>query len=116
MASIGGHVTKPQGYSHAAEEQLFWLVALCLPYVQTLLFASMSGMVSFLVLAVLLLFVVRRSPAIYRAMAGRVKASAARWLAGVADRRDRWVAAHLQVMGSGPSLAPSFQRPPPLFS
>ncbi len=95
---------------------MFWLCTLCLPYVQAVLFSSMSGMVSFLLLAVLLLFVVRRSPAIYRAMAGRLRESGARWLAPMVDRRDRWVAAHLQVTGSGPSLAPSFQRPPPLFS
>ena len=109
-------MTKPQGYTHAAEEQLFWLFSLCLPYAQTLLFAGMVGMVSFLLLTFLLLFVVHGSPAIYRAITTRVKDSAARWLAPIPDRRDRWVAAHLYVTGSGPSLSPSFQRPPPLFS
>ncbi|MGD0648153.1 MAG: hypothetical protein ABR971_09185 [Acidobacteriaceae bacterium] len=109
-------MTKPQGYTQAAEEQLFWLFALCLPYWQTLLFAGMSGMVSFLLLTLLLLYVVDRSPAIFRVLTARLKDSSARWCAAVPDRRDRWVSAHLHVVGSGPSLAPSFQRPPPLFS
>ena len=109
-------MTKPQGYTHAAEEQLFWLFTLCLPYWQTLLFAGMSGMVSFLLLTLLLLYVVDRSPAIYRVLTLRLKDSAARWYAPVRDRRARWVSAHLHVVGSGPSLSPSFQRPPPLFS
>jgi hypothetical protein len=116
MAAPGGHVTKPQGYTRAAEEQLVWLFALFLPYWQTLLFAGMSGMISFLVLMFLLLFVVARSPAICRAVSARLKDLRATWVAPVPDRRDRWVAAHLQIAGAGPSLAPSFQRPPPLFS
>jgi hypothetical protein len=100
----------------AAEEQLFWLFALCLPYWQTLLFTGMSGMLSFLLLMFLLLFVVGRSPALYRAITARLKGLPTRWIAAIPDRRDRWVAAHLQITSSGPSLAPSFQRPPPLFS
>jgi hypothetical protein len=101
---------------HAAEEQLLWLFELCVPYWQTLLFAGMNGMISFLLLMLLLLFVVDRSPAIYRALATGLEDSSARWLAPVPDRRYRWVSAHLQVTGFGPSLSPSFQRPPPLFS
>jgi hypothetical protein len=109
-------VTKPQGVIHGAEEQLFWLFALCVPYWQTLLFAGMSGMLSFLLLTLLLLFVVDRSPTIYRAIAVRVGGAWPRWVAPVVDRRSRWVSAHLLVIGGGPSLAPSFQRPPPIFS
>ncbi len=101
---------------HAAEEQLFWLFVLCLPYWQTFLFAGMRGMLSFLLLTLLLLFVVGRSPTIYRAITIRLENRSARWLPPVADRRDRWVSAHLHVIGPGPSLSPSFQRPPPLFS
>ncbi len=116
MIPKGGHVTKPQGYTQAAEEQLSWLLVLCLPYWQTLLFAGMSGMVSYLLLILLLLFVVDRSSGLYRAITTRVQGFPARWVAAIADRRDRWVAAHLQITSSGPSLAPLFQRPPPLFS
>jgi hypothetical protein len=100
----------------AAEEQLFWLFVLCLPYWQALLFAGVSGVASFLLLAFLLLFVVARSQAVCRILTARLKGLPAIWAAPVADRRDRWVAAHLQVIGSGPSLSPGFQRPPPLFS
>jgi len=76
-------VTKPQGYMQAAEEQLFCLLVLCLPYWQTLLFAGISGMVSFLVLTFLLLFVVARSRAICRAITARLKALPASWVAPI---------------------------------
>ncbi len=110
------HVTKPQGYRQAATEQLLCLFVLCLPYNQSLLFAGMSGMVSFLLLTFLLMFVVVRSPAIYRIVTACLKALPSSWVAPALDGRDRWVIAHLQVVALGPSLAPSFQRPPPLFS
>ena len=109
-------MTKPRGYMRTAEEQLFWLVTLCLPHVQALVFAGIRGMLSLLLLTFLLLFVVARSPAIYRAIAARLKDLPVSWATPVLDRRDQWVAAHLQVVASGPSLAASFQRPPPLLS
>lgn len=109
-------MTKPQGYMQAAEEQLFCLFVLCLPYWQTLLIAGISGMVSFLLLTFLLLFVVARSPALYRTITTRLQALPASWVAPISNRRDRWVGAPLHVLASGPSLAPSFQRPPPVFS
>ena len=96
-------MTKPQGYMYAAEEQLFGLFTLCLPYWQTLLFAGMSGTISFVLLTCLLLFVVHRSPAIYRGMTIRLKDWAASW-APTPDRRDRWVWVHLLVTASGPSI------------
>jgi len=97
-------------------EQLFCLFVLCVPYYQSLLFAGMSGMVSFLLLTLLLMFVVARSPAIYRTIASCLKTLPLSWVAPILDCRERWVSAPLWVAASGPSLAPSFQRPPPLFS
>jgi hypothetical protein len=116
MVPKGGHVTKPQGYTQAAEEQLSWLLVLCLPYCQALLFAGISGVASFLLLTFLLLFVVARAQAIHCTLSDRLKDASAIWVVPILDRRDRWVSAHLQVVGSGPSLTASFQRPPPLFS
>ena len=116
MACMGRHVTKPQGYRQSASEQLLCFVVLCLPYYQSLLFAGMSGMVSFLLLTFLLMFVVARSPAIYRVITACLEAFPPSWVAPTLDRRDRWVGASLYVVASGPSLAPSFQRPPPLIS
>jgi len=109
-------VTKPRGYRQAASEQLLCFFVLCLPYYQALLFAGMSGMISFLLLTFLLMFVVARSPAAYRVIAARLKALPPSWVAPTLDRRDRCVGAPLYVVASGPSLTPSFQRPPPLFS
>jgi hypothetical protein len=109
-------MTKPQGYRQAATEQLLCLFVLCLPYYQSLLFAGMSGMIFFLLLTFLLMFVVARSPAIYRVMTACLKTLPSSWSAPTLDRRDRWVSAPLYVVAPGPSLAPSFQRPPPLFS
>jgi len=109
-------VTKPQGYRRAASEQLLCFFVLCLPYYQSLLFAGMSGMISFLLLTFLLIFVVARSPAIYRVITACLKALPPSWVAPTLDRRDRWVGAPLYVVAAGPSLAPSFQRPTPLFS
>ena len=109
-------MTKPQGYVQAAEEQLFCLLVLCLPYWQTLLFAGISGTISYLLLTFLLLFVVARSPAIYRTVTARLRTLPTSWIAPISDRGDRWAKAALDVLAPRPSLAPSFQRPPPLFS
>jgi hypothetical protein len=116
MVSKGEYVTKPQGYRQATAEQLSCLLVLCLPHYQALLFAGMSGMVSFLLLTFLLLFVVARSPAICRTITAHLKALPPSWVAPILDRRVRWASVPLHVVASGPSLAPCFQRPPPLFS
>lgn len=116
MAYMGRRVVKPKGYRQAVREQLFCLFVLCLTYNQSLLFAGMSGMIYFLLLTVLLMFVVSRSPAIYSILTTCLRALPHSWMAPTLDRRDRWVSASLFVVVPGPSLAPSFQRPPPLFS
>jgi hypothetical protein len=116
MICMGRQVTKPQGYWQAASEHLLCFLVLCLPYCQSLLIAGMSGMLSFLLLTFLLMFVVARSPAIYRVISACLKALPPSWVAPTLDRRDRWVGEPLYVVAPGPSLAPSFQRPPPLFS
>ena len=112
----GEHVTKPQGYRQAAYEQFFCLIVLCLPYYQSLLFAGMGGTVSFLLLTLLLLFVVGRSPAICRSIATCLNALPSWWIATTLDSRERWIAVSLYTVSPEPSLASSFQRPPPLFS
>ena len=112
-------MTRPQGYTQAAEEQLSWLFVLCLPYWQAMLFAGMSGAAYFLLLTFLLLFAVAGSQAIHQRVSARLRDASVIWLAPILNllnRRVRWVSAHLQVIGSGPSLTASFQRPPPHFS
>jgi hypothetical protein len=109
-------MTRPQSYMQAAEEQLSWLFVLCLPYGQALLFAGISGAASFLLLTFLLLFAVAGSQAIHRRLSACLRDASAVWLAPILDLRAPWVSAHLQVIGPGPSLTASFQRPPPIFS
>jgi hypothetical protein len=73
-------------------------------------------MVSVLLLTFLLMFVVARSPAIRSVLSACLTALPPSWIASIPDHRDRWVTVPLYVAASGPSLAPSFQRPSPLFS
>ena len=116
MGYMGRQVTKPQGSRQSASDQLLCCFVLCLPYYQSLLFAGMSGMISFLLLTFLLMFVAARSPAIYRVIIICLKALPPSWAPPTLDRRDRRVFEPLFVVAAGPSLAPSFQRPPPLLS
>jgi hypothetical protein len=112
----GEHVRKPQGYRQAAAEECFCLLVVCLPYYQALLFAGISGMLSVLLLTCLLMFVVVRSPEIYRTITACLKAFPVSWIPPLSDRRGLWVSVPSLVVAQGPSLAPSFQRPPPIFS
>ena len=73
-------------------------------------------MISVLLLTCLLLFVVTGSPEVYRAITGRVKALPLSWVAPVLDCADFWISVPSHPAAEGPSLAPSFQRPPPIFS
>jgi hypothetical protein len=109
-------VKKPQGYRKAAVEQCACFLLLCLPYYQALLFAGISGMVSALLLACLLLFVIARSPDIFHTFVGGFKAVPLLWAAPVLDCAGHWISVPSQAIPSEPSLSPSFQRPPPIFS
>jgi hypothetical protein len=76
----------------------------------------MSGMISFLLLTLLLMFVVGRMPVIYCVITANLKTLPSSWIVPTFDRRDRWVSVPLYVVAPELTLAPSFQRPPPLFS
>ena len=116
MTFMEWQVRKPQGYRQAASEQLLCFFVLCLPYYQSILFAGMSGMISLLLLTFLLIFVVSRSPAVCRVITARLKALPPSWVVPTLNQKNGWVGEPLYVVSAGPSLAPSFQRPPPLFS
>jgi hypothetical protein len=73
-------------------------------------------MMSVLLLTCLLLFIVWGSPGTYRTITGRLKALPLSWVAPVLDCADFWTLVPSQTVAKEPSLAPSFQRPPPLFS
>lgn len=116
MIFMEWQVRKPCGYRQATSEQLLCFFALCLPYYQSVLLAGMSGMISFLLLTFLLIFVVSRSPAVYRVISACLKALPPSWVVPTLDQKNGWGGESLYVVSAGPSLAPSFQRPPPLFS
>jgi hypothetical protein len=112
----GERLIKPQGYRHSAAEAFFCLFVLCLPYWQSLLLASISGTLSVLLMTCLLMFAVARSPEIYRTIAANLRVFPPSWLAPLFNTSGPWVWIPLQAIVKGPSLAPAFQRPPPIFS
>ncbi len=112
----GERVRKPQGYRRVAAEECFCLLVLCLPYYQALLFAGISGMISVVLLTFLLMFVAVRSPDIYRTITACLKALPISWAPPISDRGGLWASVPSHAVAQGPSLAPSFQRPPPIFS
>ena len=109
-------MTKPQSYRQTAVEQCFCLLVLCLPYYQSLLLAGISGMLSALLLTCLLIFVVIGSPTLYRTVVGHLKSFPLSWIAQVPSLAVSWISVPSHAVVQGPSLAPSFQRPPPIFS
>jgi len=109
-------VTKPCGYRRVAEEQLFVLLVLALPYCQSLLLAGMSGMISVLLMACLLIFVAVRSSELIHTLTALASAIPLGWLTPPFERMERWVSVPSQALMQKPDLALLFQRPPPIFS
>lgn len=107
---------KPQGYRRAAAEMCFYLLVLCLPYYQSLLLAGVTGSIYFLLMTCLLMFVVASSTDAYRTITACLKALTLSWFTPALDRGVLWVSVPSQTVARGPSLAPLFQRPPPIFS
>lgn len=107
---------KPQGYRQTAAEGCFFLFVLCLPYWQSLFLAGISGTVSVLLLTCLMMFIVVRSPEVYRSIIACLEDFPLSWFPLIYNGRCLWAPMSLQVVAVGPSLAPSFQRPPPIFS
>ena len=109
-------MTRPAGYRQAAKESCFCLLVLCLPYYQSLLIAGLSGMISVLLLTAVLVLFVSSSPQISRTIAALVEAFPQGWLTPQQQRGGLLFAIPVFATSDGPSLAPGFQRPPPLFS
>jgi hypothetical protein len=116
LTSRGIAMTRPTGYRQAAKESCFCLLALCLPYYQSLLIAGLSGMISVLLLTAVLILFVARTPQISRTIAALAAAFPQGWLTPQQQRGFRRIALSVFITAQGPSLAPGFQRPPPLFS
>ena len=107
---------KPEGYLRTAAETCFCLFVFCLPYWHSLLLAGITGSVSFLGFTILLAFVIGRAPQATAALAACLKALPLSWIAPDRAAQRRRIITHLAWPLSEPALAPSFQRPPPLFS
>jgi len=108
-------VTKPQGYRQSATDECFGLFVVCLPYYQALLLAGMTGLLSTVLLACLLVFVVESSPAICHKIAQTLQLLPLLWLPPeIADSKAVGVDSD-DLLFNFPSLAPFLQRPPPLF-
>lgn len=107
---------KPEGYSRTAAEGCFCLLVFCLPYWHSLLLAGVTGSLLFLCLTLLLMFVVGRAPESYKAITGSLEVLPLSWVTPVLAAVRYWPVTPLSWFAPEPTLAPSFQRPPPLFS
>lgn len=108
-------MTRPQGYRQSAVEAWFGLVIVCIPYYQALLIASMSGLISALVITCLLLFVIARAPEVSRIVIASLRTLPLSWLPPHFSALFQFAEPQLSVPFS-PALPSSFQRPPPLFA
>jgi hypothetical protein len=108
-------VTKPQGYRQSAAEAVFCLFVLCLPHYQSLLFAGIGRTILAVLLACLLMFLVVRSTEICRIVADCLIAFVS-WIAPSFAQDFRAILFVSLTVPSAPTVAPLFQRPPPLFS
>ncbi|MFZ1083917.1 MAG: hypothetical protein WAN35_02995 [Terracidiphilus sp.] len=107
---------KPESSRRFLAESCFYLLALCLPYYQSLFFAGICGSIYFLLMACLLVFVVIGSQAVFHVVTACLQALPLDWLPQATDRSFLYTFAPSRGGTSEPSLTPLFQRPPPLFS
>ena len=108
-------MTKPQGYRQSAAEAVVYILPLCLPYYQSILFAGIGRTIVVLLLACMLMFLVVRSADFCRAVADCLK-NFVFWIVPPFSPGIRTISFVVPSIPGTPTLAPLFQRPPPLFS
>jgi hypothetical protein len=100
----------------SAAEAGFYMLVLCLPYYQSLLFAGLARTICILLLACLLMFLVVRSADFCRAIAASLMAFPSSWFTPALTSGLRELSFASMSIPNAPRISPFFQRPPPLFS
>ena len=95
---------------------LLYMLPVYLPFYQAMLVAGVGRAIVLLLLAVLLMFLVTRRADVVRAIASCLNVFPSSWLAPPPAIGSRELSFASLFVPSAPSLAPLFQRPPPLFS
>jgi hypothetical protein len=95
---------------------LLYMLPVYLPFYQAMLVAGVGRAIVLLLLAVVLMFLVTRRADVVRAIASCLHALPSSWLAPPPAIGLRELSFASLAVPSAPSLAPLFQRPPPLFS
>lgn len=109
-------MSKPQGYRQSAVEAAFYALVFCLPWYRTLLLEGFGRAICVLLLACLLLFLVVRSAEVCRVLAVWLGSIPTSRFDPVGNRDYRTIRLVSLTTPAAPSLAPLYQRPPPIFS
>lgn len=102
-------------YSQIFLNLAYCLLIFCVADFRPLVIGGFFKLVVSLVLACLLAFVIVHSPNIGRLLASCLRALPVRFFPSVVDRRWEERSQTNIVVPNEPSLAPLFQRPPPIF-
>lgn len=105
-----------QKCSEALRDFFLYALPVYLPFYQALLMGGIGRAILVLLLAILLLFLVRRSEDFFRAIAACLKVLPSAWLAPASCVGFRQLSFASLAVPNTPSLSSLFQRPPPTFS
>jgi hypothetical protein len=76
----------------------------------------MTGIISAILITCLLLVVIARSPEVYHAVAASLRSLPSSWIPPQSSGLRYWIHEPFRPICGDPLLAPSFQRPPPIFA
>jgi hypothetical protein len=110
------NAVEQQKHREMAVDILMYMLPVYLPFYQAMLVAGVGRAVVLLLLAVLLMFLVTRRADVVRAIASCLRALPSSWLAPAPEIGFRELSFASLSVPNAPSLAPLFQRPPPLFA
>jgi len=108
--------TEQQEHTEAVMDFFLYALPVYLPFYQALLMGGIGRAVLVLLLAILLMFLVRRSEEFFRAIAACLKSLPSSWLTPTPWLGFRQLSFASLAVPNTPGLSPLFQRPPPIFS